>query len=29
MSDRRYGFYLRSSFAMCRAQAEIHELLRR
>lgn len=29
MSDRRYGFYLRPSFAMCRALAEMHELLRR
>jgi len=27
--DVRYGFYLRPSFAMSRAQAEIHELLRR
>jgi hypothetical protein len=29
MSDGRYGFYLRPSFAMSRAQAEIHDLLRR
>jgi len=29
MSDRRYGFSLRPSFAMCQAQVEIHELLRR
>lgn len=29
MSDRRYGFYLRPSFAMCRAQIEIHALLER
>lgn len=26
-SDRRYGFYLRPSFAMCLAQAQVHELL--
>lgn len=25
----RYGFYLRPSFAMCRAQAELHDLLHR
>ena len=25
----RYGFYLRPSFAMCRAQAELHDLLAR
>ena len=25
----RYGFYLRPSYAMCRAQAEMHDLLRR
>lgn len=29
MTDPRYGFYLRPSYAMCRAQAEMHELLRR
>ena len=29
MPDTRYGFYLRPSFAMSRAQAEIHDLLRR
>jgi hypothetical protein len=28
MSDVRYGFYLRPSVAMCRAQTEIHALLR-
>ena len=27
--DIRYGWYLRPSYAMCRAQAEIHDLLRR
>jgi 2'-5' RNA ligase len=29
MTDIRYGFYLRPSFAMCRAQVEIHDLLQR
>lgn len=29
MSEIRYGFYLRPSFAMCRAQAEVHDLLQR
>src|SRR5690349_19058450 len=29
MSDIRYGFYLRPSAAMSRAQAEVHDLLRR
>lgn len=29
MSDTRYGFYLRPSAAMCRAQAEVHALLDR
>lgn len=29
MSSTRYGFYLRPSFAMCRAQTEIHDLLSR
>lgn len=29
MPDLRYGFYLRPSFAMSRAQAEIHDLLAR
>ena len=29
MSDVRYGFYLRPSLEMCRAQAEIHDLLER
>ena len=29
MNDARYGFYLRPSLAMCRAQAEIHDLLAR
>jgi 2'-5' RNA ligase len=29
MSDVRYGFYLRPSPEMCRAQAEIHHLLER
>jgi len=29
MNDIRYGFYLRPSYAMCLAQAEIHDLLRR
>ena len=29
MSDTRYGFYLRPSAAMCRAQAEVHALLAR
>lgn len=29
MSDTRYGFYLRPSYAMCRAQAELHDLLER
>lgn len=29
MSDRRFGLYLRPSLAMCRAQAEIHDLLAR
>jgi hypothetical protein len=28
-SHIRYGFYLRPSAAMCRAQAEVHDLLRR
>lgn len=27
--DVRFGLYLRPSYAMCRAQAEIHDLLRR
>jgi hypothetical protein len=27
--DIRYGWYLRPSYAMCRAQAEMHDLLRR
>lgn len=27
--DIRYGWYLRPSYAMCRAQAEIHDLFRR
>jgi 2'-5' RNA ligase len=29
MREVRYGFYLRPSAAMCRAQAEIHDLLER
>lgn len=29
MEDLRYGFYLRPSPAMCRAQAEVHALLER
>ncbi len=29
MSDTRYGFYLRPSAEMCRAQAEVHALLAR
>ncbi len=29
MAEIRYGFYLRPSLAMCRAQAEIHDLLER
>ena len=28
-ADIRYGWYLRPSYAMCRAQAEMHDLLRR
>jgi hypothetical protein len=27
--DIRFGWYLRPSYAMCRAQAEMHDLLRR
>lgn len=27
MENTRYGFYLRPSFAMCRAQVEMHQLL--
>lgn len=29
MHDVRFGFYLRPSYAMCRAQVEIHDLLER
>lgn len=29
MGEKRYGFYLRPSAAMCRAQAEVHDLLER
>jgi 2'-5' RNA ligase len=29
LNDIRYGFYLRPSYEMCLAQAEIHDLLRR
>ncbi len=29
MSDSRYGFYLRPSYPMCRALAEVHDLLAR
>lgn len=29
MSDLRYALYLRPSYKMCRAQAEVHDLLRR